>query len=83
MAIVGMGLRGTRETTDMGVDRFEKQFDRKRLAGQDRAKGMPGADEEPLPPPVEPIKSDKDGPGRNDPCPCGSGKKFKQCCINK
>ena len=22
-------------------------------------------------------------PGRNDPCPCGSGKKFKQCCINK
>lgn len=21
--------------------------------------------------------------GRNDPCPCGSGKKYKQCCINK
>lgn len=21
--------------------------------------------------------------GRNDPCPCGSGKKFKQCCMNK
>ncbi len=20
--------------------------------------------------------------GRNDPCPCGSGKKFKQCCMN-
>ena len=20
------------------------------------------------------------GPGRNDPCPCGSGKKFKHCC---
>ncbi|MFW6275816.1 MAG: SEC-C metal-binding domain-containing protein, partial [bacterium] len=19
--------------------------------------------------------------GRNDPCPCGSGKKFKNCCI--
>lgn len=19
--------------------------------------------------------------GRNDPCPCGSGKKFKQCCL--
>ena len=27
-----------------------------------------------------PIK--KDGPqvGRNDPCPCGSGKKYKNCC---
>ena len=22
-------------------------------------------------------------PGRNDPCPCGSGKKFKQCCASK
>ena len=20
--------------------------------------------------------------GRNDPCPCGSGKKFKKCCID-
>jgi preprotein translocase subunit SecA len=24
------------------------------------------------------IKKDK--PGRNDPCPCGSGKKYKKCC---
>ena len=21
--------------------------------------------------------------GRNDPCPCGSGKKFKKCCEKK
>jgi hypothetical protein len=21
--------------------------------------------------------------GRNDPCPCGSGKKFKKCCAAK
>jgi uncharacterized protein YecA (UPF0149 family) len=21
--------------------------------------------------------------GRNDPCPCGSGKKYKRCCITK
>lgn len=21
-------------------------------------------------------------PGRNDPCPCGSGKKYKQCCLS-
>lgn len=21
--------------------------------------------------------------GRNDPCPCGSGKKYKNCCLNK
>ena len=22
-------------------------------------------------------------PNRNDPCPCGSGKKFKKCCESK
>jgi len=27
----------------------------------------------------EPIKADAT-PGRNDPCPCGSGKKYKKCC---
>jgi preprotein translocase subunit SecA len=21
--------------------------------------------------------------GRNDPCPCGSGKKYKICCMKK
>lgn len=21
--------------------------------------------------------------GRNEPCPCGSGKKYKKCCLNK
>ena len=21
-------------------------------------------------------------PGRNDPCPCGSGRKYKNCCRN-
>jgi preprotein translocase subunit SecA len=35
---------------------------------------------DPSTPPVkqEPIRVQK-APGRNDPCPCGSGKKFKQC----
>jgi tetratricopeptide (TPR) repeat protein len=22
-------------------------------------------------------------PGRNDPCPCGSGKKYKRCCLGR
>jgi hypothetical protein len=30
-------------------------------------------------PAVNPYK----GVGRNDPCPCGSGKKFKKCCLDK
>ena len=31
-------------------------------------------EESALPPPVKPET------GRNDPCPCGSGKKYKKCC---
>lgn len=26
------------------------------------------------------VQRDEPKAGRNDPCPCGSGKKFKQCC---
>jgi preprotein translocase subunit SecA len=33
-------------------------------------------------PPVDPIKAEEK-PGRNDPCPCGSGKKYKKCCALK
>jgi hypothetical protein len=33
-------------------------------------------EEEPPPPPKKKV-------GRNDPCPCGSGKKFKRCCMKK
>ena len=29
------------------------------------------------------IAQKKNNPERNDPCPCGSGKKYKKCCIDK
>ena len=28
----------------------------------------------------KPVRVTSRAPGRNDPCPCGSGKKFKKCC---
>ena len=28
----------------------------------------------------EPVKRENKKVGRNDPCPCGSGKKYKKCC---
>lgn len=28
----------------------------------------------------KPVKRDKPKVGRNEPCPCGSGKKYKKCC---
>jgi SEC-C motif-containing protein len=30
-----------------------------------------------------PFKASAKKPGRNDPCPCGSGKKYKHCCLLK
>ncbi len=30
--------------------------------------------------PPEPARADPRRVGRNDPCPCGSGKKYKKCC---
>jgi len=32
---------------------------------------------------VEPESRENKKVGRNDPCPCGSGKKFKHCCVRR
>ena len=31
----------------------------------------------------ETVRRDRPKIGRNDPCPCGSGKKYKNCCMQK
>ena len=31
----------------------------------------------------DPVRNPFREVGRNDPCPCGSGKKFKKCCLGK
>ena len=31
----------------------------------------------------QPIRNRQQRVGRNDPCPCGSGKKYKNCCMRK
>ncbi len=41
--------------------------------------GQPAAAPPPPPPPAEPFRRDGRKVGRNEPCPCGSGKKYKQC----
>lgn len=38
------------------------------------------AREEPSGPAPVPVTRSTARPGRNDPCPCGSGKKYKKCC---
>ena len=32
--------------------------------------------------PVETVFREDPKTGRNDPCPCGSGKKYKKCCLH-
>jgi len=41
---------------------------------------MERAERAPAPRPNAPVPSDLRNLGRNDPCPCGSGKKYKKCC---
>jgi len=31
----------------------------------------------------EKVRTTESTVGRNDPCPCRSGKKFKRCCMGK
>jgi len=36
---------------------------------------------DPYPSPAGTIRRESPKVGRNDPCPCGSGKKYKKCCL--
>jgi len=61
------------------ADRFAKRHERKQEEKR-RAAALRSPDDPPLPDvPVEPLKAAQ-AVGRNDPCPCGSGKKYKKCC---
>ncbi|MHC5211653.1 MAG: preprotein translocase subunit SecA [Planctomycetota bacterium] len=46
--------------------------------GRERAAAMAGKQGPPAP-----IVRKSERVGRNDPCPCGSGKKYKRCCFPK
>ena len=51
------------------------------LSRPQQAAPPPARDAEPEAPKIElPIKRELPKVGRNEPCPCGSGKKFKNCC---
>ncbi len=52
------------------------------VASQPAPPGMDGSPQMPMGGPTrrKPVKRMMPKVGRNDPCPCGSGKKFKKCC---
>jgi len=57
------------------VDEIEEAFQRKKKKELEQARMAGAGDQQ-----VQQIVRSGDKVGRNDPCPCGSGKKYKKCC---
>jgi len=70
----GDGRRPQRAATS--VDELEEEFQRKKKRELEQAR-MAGSGEYQ---PVQQVVRGAAKIGRNDPCPCGSGKKYKKCC---
>ena len=70
---------------DQFMNRFRKKMDKGNLAARaDRQIDPDLMDEEEKllaeTPPAETVRNDPNKAKRSDPCPCGSGKKYKKCC---
>jgi len=69
----GFGARPRSAATSL--DEMEREFQRKKKRELEAA-SMAGAGDSA---PVQTVRRTTDKIGRNDPCPCGSGKKYKKC----
>ena len=90
---IALGLRQERETpardylAEMfpGVERLREQLkgysDEEKMAFIAKAMGFEKQPEEEAGR-EHPISVRSEKIGRNDPCPCGSGKKYKKCCMS-
>jgi preprotein translocase subunit SecA len=70
----GNGSRPPRHVST-SVDDLEEAFQRKKKRELDQARMAGSGDQQP----VQQVVRGGDKVGRNDPCPCGSGKKYKKC----
>jgi preprotein translocase subunit SecA len=77
-------VRATREEAAPVVTAMAAPAPR-RAQWQEGRGGTPEAAAAPARPATraEPRTADGQKVGRNDPCPCGSGKKYKKCCLLK
>ncbi len=64
------------QAVQTSMDDLEEAFQRRKRRELDQAR-MAGAGERP---PVQQVVRGAAKVGRNDACPCGSGKKYKKCC---
>ncbi|MEN8200737.1 MAG: SEC-C metal-binding domain-containing protein, partial [Thermodesulfobacteriota bacterium] len=72
-------LMRVRVVQEDDVERLEEERRRRLEAEQEQARLNKGAAGEEAPA-AQPEKREGDKVGRNAPCPCGSGKKYKKCC---
>jgi preprotein translocase subunit SecA len=70
----GDGRRPRRASTSM--DDLEEEFQRRKRRELQQARMAGAGDYQP----VQQVVRSGAKIGRNDPCPCGSGKKYKKCC---
>jgi len=68
------GPRGQPRATS--IDEIEEEFQRKKRRELEQARMAGAGDYQP----VQQVVRSGAKVGRNDPCPCGSGKKYKKCC---
>jgi preprotein translocase subunit SecA len=65
-------------------DPAELSMQHHEVQAYEHAAQLAGGPAQVTPPPpsgaAQPLRREAPKVGRNDPCPCGSGKKFKQCC---
>jgi preprotein translocase subunit SecA len=70
--VLGDGNGRGRSTS---LDEIEMEFQRKKRRELEQARLAGAGDLQP----VQQVRRSGDKVGRNDPCPCGSGKKYKKC----
>ena len=58
--------------------RVNQEVRREKVAQETGASGTPEAAVK-----QQPVRNKDKKVGPNDPCPCGSGKKYKKCCRDK
>ncbi len=79
----GMGKGVAMAAKERGVDLTDREAVNRFLAEYNSQVSPPGRYEpveDSFAPVSAPIVTERAKVGRNDPCPCGSGKKYKKCC---
>jgi preprotein translocase subunit SecA len=65
-----------RQNVSTSIDDLEEAFQRRKRRELEQARMAGSGDFQP----VQQVVRGSEKIGRNDPCPCGSGKKYKKCC---